>query len=220
MQYPAQGGCVVFRLRLLRQLQHAMEHGGNNMRMGDAMPGDQAEHLLRIPFIHQHAADACIDWKGKVQREGRCVIERPGDEGGIAFAKSRRFGELCEQRRHRRGLLAIDAFRMAGRAGCVHHLRAEHGIGKIASILSRERLVIRGETINLTPDRELRDKRGRHGCGLDGAASEARIGDECLRLAIVDDIADLRALEVPVDGRHTEAAALTGRNRLHEFGAV
>ena len=76
MQNPAQRRGVVFCLGLIGKLQHAVQHGGDDMGVRDAVIRNKTQCLLRIPSVHQHAADAGIHWKAQVQRERRSVIKR------------------------------------------------------------------------------------------------------------------------------------------------
>ena len=220
VQDPAQGRGVVFRFRGFRQLQHPVQHGRHHMRVRDAVFGNQTQRFFRVPFVHQHATDAGIERETHIERQRCCVIERAGDQRQIAVAEGRRLGQLDQQRRNGCGLLAIDALGMAGRARGVHHLRAEHGIGNVAALFGFDRHVIGGKARQGAANRELRDQALRLARRFGGRGRKARIGDEGLRLAIVDDIGDFRALEVPVDRRQAETAALAGDHRFDEFRPV
>ena len=70
-----QRGDVVAGADLVRQFQHAHEHGRHKLRLGDLVLLDQFQEFLGVEGFHDDGSAAERD-RHHVEAQGSCVIER------------------------------------------------------------------------------------------------------------------------------------------------
>ena len=70
-------GHVMRRALFRGQFQHANKHGGHGLGMGDFVFLNQAQKLLRVEMVHDHAGRTQTH-ADHVETQGRCVVQRRG----------------------------------------------------------------------------------------------------------------------------------------------
>ena len=218
----AQGRDVGAGPHLVGQLQHAHEHGRDELGVGDpvllyepqAVLGVEALHDDHGPAhpLHRHGPD---QWGGVVQG-GRAEVHVGRPEAHDASEHRRQRGVAPE------GLAAEGpphAFGMAGGARGVEHgeallLAVEGHVGEAVDELVVGAVAVRGDVAHHEPQVEP----GGEGKQVRGEAGQRSGGDQRPGAAVVDDVRRLLGRQVRVDHGVVETGAL--QPERHLVGAV
>ena len=184
--------------------------GRHELRGGDLLVLDRAQRVLGVEAAH-HDRGRADPLHRRREADRRGVVERRGRQVDVVLADPEEGGQADHAGQHRRvsrgdaRQRAPHALGLAGGARRVEHDRAlelvrERGVGGHA----RERLLERLEAGDLAADREPLLELGRARGDPRGQLGEARVRDEQLRVAVVDDVLDLVLLQVPVHRREVE----------------
>ena len=197
---------VVFLAHVLRQFEHAREHGRHELRVRDLVLLDELQIVLGIEALHHDHFRAFGDREiDRGLRRG--MVERRRREVDHVLAIAPELVEKFEQRktlfRRLLGQGAQDAFRTAGRARGIEHRRAQVLIrdrrrGKVfRRLLEVQHLAAVAGPIDDQCQLDLRAAFQ----GLHRDFALGLRGDDDLGLAIVDDIGELFRRQEGIDAR-------------------
>ena len=183
-----------------------MKHRRYHMRVSDAVSVDQVESLFGIPSVHHDDPDARDEGRNDIDEQGRGVVSRAGYECSVQS------GTIAVQTvfalwHFRQAIPAEHTFWSASGPRGVEHTCTERWIGDVVAAERLNGLVVRLETWDVTAHRKCQTNTGCMSQGLDRHLTQRGIGDECLGITVVDDVANLFSLEVVVDGCESQAAA-------------
>ena len=214
---------VVARAHLVRQLQHAHEHGRHQLRLRDLVFLDQLQKFLGVEMLHDDGGAAERD-RHHVEAQGSGVIERRRRQIDAVGRHAAHVGaqDLEKRIRHvdRIALeILLDALRPPGGAGRIQHVVARHLIrdrhGRLLGGFLVEGTEARLGLVHHVEQRsaDLADEAP----DLFGAF---RRGDEDFCAAVFHDVGDLVLRQIAADRGVIEARALRRPADFHEGEAV
>ena len=219
MDRALQGRDVVTPAHIVRQLQHAHEHGRHQLRLRDLVFLHQSQEVLGVEMLHDDRGAAKHD-RHHVEAQRRRVIERRRRQINALGIHAAHVGAEHAQELIRRldriaFKVLLDALGPPGRTGRIQHVIAGDLVGNRRLGLRASLLVPGAEAGFGLVDHEKHRaiSRGHEIADLLGAF---RRGDEDLGAAILDDVGDLVLGEIAADRGVIEAGALRGPCDLHE----
>ena len=223
MDRALQRGDVVLGADFVRQLQHAHEHGRNQLRLRDLVGRDQLQELLGVEGFHDDGSAAEHD-RHHVEAQRRRMVERRRRQIDAVGVHAAHGGAENFQKRVRHVdriafERALDALRPAGGAGRIEHVVAGDFVRDRRHRL-RDRFLVEGAEAGFRRVHHVEQRSA-------GLADQSfhllvafRRGDEDFRAAIPHDVGDLVLGEIAADRGVIEPRALRGPADLHEREAV
>jgi hypothetical protein len=203
---------------LVGQAQQAHVHRRHQIGVGQAVPLDQAQRRLGVEARLEHDQRVGLLRRRDHVAVRRAVVQRRTDERAHARLGADHAAHLLLRGRDLRGggRLAADALGPPGRAGGVEHRPAcrPRRLGERRRRVAQRRP---GREASQRRGREHRDARGRHGAEF---VQQVGLGDEELRAAVGQDVAQLVGLEVPVDRAPGGAEPTRREHQLERERAV
>ena len=210
---------VVARAHLVRQLQHAHEHGRHQLRLRDLVFLDQLQKFLGVEMLHDDGGAAERD-RHHVEAQRSRVIERRRRQIDAVGRHAAHVGaeNFQERVRHVDRIvfeILLDALGPPGGAGRIQHVVAGDLVRDRRGRL-RDRFLVPGAKARLG----LVDHVEQRFAGLADQAPDLlgafRRGDEDLGAAILHDVGDLVLRQVAADRGVIEPRALRRPADLHE----
>ena len=215
---------VVAGLDVVVELEQPVEHGRDHVRRGDVVALDPLERALGGPLVHEDHAVAAVQRRLGEVRDGRVVQRRDRQVDVVGRGHPE---QVVEERAGGGTLVGIhpgqrplDALRPAGGARRVGHELAGGPVGGLGvGVVGEERVPV-AEPVDAADGEPAVGGQVEVGGGLRGDVGEPLVGDEDLRLRVVDDVGDLGAGEVVVHRDDVPARLLHRQQQLHVRGTV
>ena len=217
-----QAGDVEGPAGLFRQLEHAHEHGGHPLGMGDPVVLDQFEGPFGVEALHHHHRPAEGLHGDHVGQGGGVVEGRRRQVDGVGAE----FVAVCLLSQGE-GLGGAHLRQGAQYAlGTARGARAvEHGVAHPLPVQGGRRGAVAGGLVGFPARDDAIDHQADRTGGdqVGQALGDLALGegaDQDLRAAVIDDVGRLVRRQVAVDGGDVEARAEAGPDRIHEGEVV
>ena len=221
MNHHSQRGDVVLASNIFRKREKSVKLRRNHVTVCHSVTLDQRQHLLRIPTIHQNYFVPQLNRDGDEVQHRRVVERRPADVHMIVEGPDPEDRE--EATRRQRYLIGVgagqrtpDTLRFARRPGGVEH--GSTGCADLGTFVRGAEVAQRGEAVDLTDGVPVRD--ARFVSSLTGGRTETTRSDKGFGVAVLQDVCNLRAGQVPVDRHDVQAGLIRGEVERNEVGAV
>ena len=220
MDDEAQRRGVIAGAHLLGQGEEAVEHGGNQVGVGDTVAVDQAQGLLRVPPVHEHHRHPAEEGNGQGEGQRGGVVERARAQMDVLTRAVPVHGDGSGRGAGADGLAPVHPLGAPGGARRVEHGGTEHGVLEVGDVLLVGDRLVAVEALDLASDGQAhRRSRGPLGRSQ-GQVRQAGVGDEGLGVAVGRDVSRLLGREMPVDAGEPQPGPVGGGVRLDELGTV
>ena len=214
---------VVARAHLVRQLQHAHEHGRHQLRLRGLVFLDQLQKFLGVEMLHDDGGAAERD-RHHVEAQGSRVIERRRRQIDAVRRHAAHVGAQNFEKRVRRidrivFECLLDAFGTPGGAGRIQHVVARHFIrDRHGRLLGG--FPVKGTEAGLRLVHHVEQRSAHLADETPDLFGAFRRGDEDFCAAIFHDVGDLVLRQIAADRGVIETRALRRPADFHEGEAV
>ena len=214
---------VVARAHLVRQLQHAHEHGRHQLRLRGLVFLDEFQKFLSVEMLHDDGGAAERD-RHHVEAERCRVIQRRRRQVDAVGRHAAHVGaensQECVRYVDRIAFeILLDALRPSGGAGRIQHVIARHFIRYRAGRLPGS-FPVKGTEARLGLVHHVEQRAIRLADETPDLFGAFRRGDEDFCTAVFQDVGDLILRQVAADRGVVEACALRRPADFHEGEAI